>query len=187
MYKFKKEFENPIDIILSEMTLKTLPFFYNIGFTPNYLTTISLITGLLTSYLFYKKYFILSSLCFLISYCFDIMDGMFARKYKMTSKFGDYYDHFSDIIKSIILTLIFIKYNTLSNKMFNISMIITILLFFMMLLFFGCQEKLMKSKDNLLTSLNNLCINNLENKINILKYMGNGTIILWICILILLN
>ena len=57
----------------------------------------------------------------------------------------------------------------------------------MMLLFFGCQEKLMKSKGNFLTSLKNLCTNNLENKINILKYTGNGTIILWICILILLN
>ena len=59
--------------------------------------------------------------------------------------------------------------------------------FFMMLLFFGCQEKLMKSNDNFLTSLNKLCSNNLEKKINILKYAGNGTIILWICILILLN
>jgi len=40
------------------------------------------------------------------------MDGHYARKYKMTSKFGDLYDHIKDYtILALMLIIIFMRYN----------------------------------------------------------------------------
>jgi phosphatidylglycerophosphate synthase len=52
----------------------------------------------------------LSLVCLFLRQYFDYVDGIFARNFNQTSKFGDYYDHFSDIfifyIPFIIILLI---------------------------------------------------------------------------------
>jgi hypothetical protein len=69
------------------------PFFKKIGFTPNGITTLSLIFGIASAYYLYKGKIYMFALLYTISYFFDVMDGHFARKYKMVSKGGDYYDN----------------------------------------------------------------------------------------------
>jgi len=51
--------------------------------------------------LYEENQFALSAFSYLISYMFDCWDGYYARKYNMESKFGDYYDHVSDMFIGI--------------------------------------------------------------------------------------
>ena len=108
--KLSRELENPIDNIIYDKIENDLEFLKSLNFTPNILTTFSLITALLCIYNFYKDKFVIASLLWVVSYYFDCADGKFARKYNMVSKFGDYYDHGSDLIKGILLTyVIYVK------------------------------------------------------------------------------
>ena len=56
-------------------------------------------------------------LFFFISQVFDVFDGYLARRYNMSSKFGDYFDHIADAIKTILLFyILFIKYDLGHSK-----------------------------------------------------------------------
>ena len=69
--------------------------------TPNQITTMSLILGIMGSFLFLSsksEYRILGSLLFLISYIFDNCDGEVARFKNLTSNFGEKLDTFVDWI-----------------------------------------------------------------------------------------
>ena len=70
------------------------------------LTSLSLIITLIGIYLLNNQYYISSSILIFIGYYFDCADGLLARKYNMTSKFGDYYDHIRDHIKIILLFIV---------------------------------------------------------------------------------
>ena len=111
MYK-----EGFVDSIISLISEKTLPKFKKINFTPNGITTLSLIFGLLSVFLFYKKHYYSAALSYFISYIFDCTDGMYARKYNMVTKFGDYYDHIKDVIVYILLIVVFIIDKSISIK-----------------------------------------------------------------------
>ena len=71
----------------------------------------------------------LAAIFYIISYFFDCMDGCYARKYKMTSKFGDYYEHIVDWIRNLAVLLMII-YSCKCNN--SIIPIIVILIFFIM-------------------------------------------------------
>lgn len=68
-----------------------------------------------------------------------------ARKYKMYSSFGDYYDHISDIIKTIS-TLVVLYYID-SNKFYKIIPIL-VLVGIMMSVHMGCQELLYENNES---------------------------------------
>jgi len=87
------------------------PVFYKMGFTPNMITTLGNICTLIFIYYFLKKEFTFSAIFFFLSYFFDCLDGYVARSYNMTSEFGDFYDHISDGLKTIIFILLLIKMN----------------------------------------------------------------------------
>ena len=46
--------------------------------------------------------YIISAILYLTRYIFDCIDGFYARKYNMTTVFGDWYDHISDILINLI-------------------------------------------------------------------------------------
>ena len=54
MRKIDSDYENPIDNVLIDSGIKTLPFFKSIGFTPNLITTLSLIFGLISVFYLHK-------------------------------------------------------------------------------------------------------------------------------------
>ena len=122
--------------------IKTYPIYRKFNMTPNDLTTISLLLGLISIYFFYNKFFILSSLFYFLSYVYDVLDGNYARKYKMVSKFGDLYDHFKDITVNLLLLYVFYNNMTFKNhtNLVIFSFIITFILFITLNLHLGCQE-----------------------------------------------
>ena len=96
--KLPPEMEHPIDNLNINIGASLSPYFKNLNFTPNTLTTISLITGLLSVYYYTQQNYIYSAILFYISYMFDCWDGYYARRYQMISKFGDKYDHIKDVV-----------------------------------------------------------------------------------------
>ena len=98
MRKIPEESDNPIDNFILKIVDPLCPLFKALHFTPNGITTISLVFGLLSAYLLYKGHPYLFGITFFISYFFDCMDGYYARKYNMVTRFGDIYDHVKDIV-----------------------------------------------------------------------------------------
>jgi len=177
MRKIPKQYEDITDNQLLKLSEYVSPTFYNNGFTPNMITTLSNISAFIVIIFLIKSKFVLAGFFVMVAYFFDCLDGHYARKYKMTSKFGDFYDHISDCIKAIAIltTLYFIN----PSKFFKIIPILTIL-FFLMLSHLGCQEKYYnKNESDTLKFTKSLCpINeneNVEDKLKYTRYFGCGT------------
>tara|TARA_X000000368_G_C23029918_1_gene712027 strand:+ start:1474 stop:2034 length:561 start_codon:yes stop_codon:yes gene_type:complete len=132
------------DSIISDYILDTLPFWHNIGFTPNILTTLGFTSTSICLVLYYKSYILYSIFFLLLRWYFDYADGMLARKYKETSKFGDWYDHITDwIFFSGFLYITYLKSNT---KTFHISMLLIAGILFG--IHQGCIEKVNTQYNN---------------------------------------
>jgi len=180
MRKIECNCENPLDNILINICEYTCLYANKYKFTPNILTTISLIFCGISSVLLLNSYYYLAAFFYLISYYFDCMDGHYARKYNMVTKKGDYYDHFADITKVILI--LYILYSIDSKKFFKIIPFI-ILFMFLSFIHLGCQELYYdKLESHTLNIFKNLCPvydqNNKTSIINTLKitrYFGTGT------------
>lgn len=108
--KLPNHLECPFDILLYTIIEPLSNFFRELNFTPNMLTTISSIFGILSFYFLYKKKEGLFVGSLILYYLFDCLDGYYARKYGMCSKFGDYYDHVKDLIVAVtVLGLVFYR------------------------------------------------------------------------------
>ena len=196
--KLPKNLDNPIDNFILDYIVEPInPLFYKIGMTPNKLTGVSGIFGLLSVYCVYKSNYILASLLYAISYIFDCFDGNFARKYNMVTEFGDWFDHIKDNV--IVILLIIALYNTKKdNSIKIITFIIFIIFTTLTLLYVNEQERYYHSKnDNILKSeslekfgsvFKNLTDPNIppEDKLKYLRYFGCGSFNLYICLVILL-
>lgn len=192
--KFPNELDCPIDNFIIKYGSKMFPFYKTLNMNPNHLTTLSLVIGLLCIYAFKQQYFVISSILYFISYCYDVLDGNYARKYNMVTKFGDLYDHIKDISINILLLIIFYKYMTFRHhtKLVIFCLAITILLFITLNIHLGCQEIYVsnnnkKNISGFLSISKILCTKNIYNNLHILKYFGSGVFIIWISFLILVN
>lgn len=116
MRKIPSELENPFDNLCIDLGDFLSPLFRKLGLTPNNLTSVSLIMGLVSVHHYKKSNYVLSLTYFLLSYLFDCFDGFYARKYGMYSKFGDYYDHIKDIfVFGLLFYEIYKKYSKLEG------------------------------------------------------------------------
>ena len=118
--KLPAKYENPIDNFLVSIAEKLNPIFYNLGFNPNGITTLSLIFGILFNYYYFNKKYEMAATMMMISYFFDCMDGNFARTYNMQTKFGDYYDHIKDVLVMLVFAGILFLYNDDASLKFKI-------------------------------------------------------------------
>lgn len=75
-----------------------VPFFVRLRFSPNQVTFLSLITGLLASYLVFHRYFFWGTLIAIVAIIFDCCDGQVARLTGKTSPFGRGMDGLCDSI-----------------------------------------------------------------------------------------
>lgn len=177
--------ENPIDSNLVKICEKIAPTLRkNKSLTPNMITTLGLLIGLLTIYFLYREEYLISFILFWITYFFDCLDGYYARRYDMVTDFGDYYDHFRDIFITItIVIIIYLKLHNRAEK--NIFAIVLIVSTIFMLSHFGCQE-LNTSVDG-----SNDCLKIFsplikhKEYITYTKYVGCGTFILILSLFIL--
>ncbi len=196
MRKLPPELDNPIENIFVELGDHLSEYFRAIYLTPNDLTSVSFITGIYSVYLFTQKKYITSAIFYMISFAFDCFDGNYARKYNMTTKFGDYYDHISDwIINGAIIFLIIKKYLKLQNN--NLKKYVPLALIpitILMSIHFGCQEKYYNGdseKNEFLAYSKPMCpVDNrdeLEKTLKFSRFFGPGTFTLSICLIILFS
>lgn len=194
MRKLPGKFENPIDHLLISHIDSIKSHFYKLGFTPNILTTFSLLSHLLSMYFFVnnqKYYTVYSVIFFGLAYYFDCFDGHFARSYNMVTIFGDYYDHVSDWFKGLLFFwLIYVYF----KPYFYVSMAALMSVGFLTMIHMSCQENYYSNygdtSDTLHLLTKYMCPTHYFNVdigkcLNITKYFGCGTYIL-VSILVLI-
>lgn len=192
--KLDDKYENPIDVLSYKLCEIVDPAFAAVKATPNHITTISLIFGLLCVYYMNPKHKNkqLAFACYWLSFFFDCLDGYHARKHKMLSKVGDMYDHYSDMIKHILIY--YMLYINLTKKKFIYFNLIVGIVFIGLLVQMGCQEKKYeekigssqaKCKSGYLGMFKLLCTNP-EVVTKYSKFFGVGTITLIFSIFILM-
>ena len=195
MTKLDPKYENPIDNIMYKISGQIEPFFKSIHSTPNNITTLSLICGLLCVYFLnneenVNKY--LAFIFYLLAFLFDCLDGYYARKNNMMSKLGDMYDHYKDI--TIHILIYYTLYNRLSKPNFMVFNLLLVIIGTGLSVQMGCQEK--KYEDTIgsdnanvnsgfLGSFKLLC-KNPNSTMKITRYFGVGTITLLFALFILL-
>ena len=188
--KLPSYYDDPVDLFYKKYIDILNPIFKKAEITPNMITSISFFFGLLTCYLFYKSYYVLSGLSYIISYFFDTMDGYFARIYGMGSVFGSYYDSISDNV--VVLIILYLFYNKNGYIKYWIKpAIFLILLFFALGCIYqmSCQEKYTKKtkEENVsdgLAFLNNVKCKDFEH-MKYSRYFGSGVCTLVVSILIM--
>ena len=184
--KLPHEYENPLDnIVMYIAEVLNVYMFHPLSFTPNMITTLSLMTGLASCYFLYISAYTSSAILFVLAYILDCADGNYARRYNMVSSFGDIYDHVSDIIKCVaILVVILLKPLSILQRITIIAL--GIILYTLTLFHLACQEKVYDKPDGneFLASMTQLCTS--KDNIIFTRYFGCGTFILYITIIILL-
>jgi len=70
--------------------------FVRLRITPNQISTLALLAGIVCAYLFFQRRFVLGSLFLLLSAIFDLVDGSVARKTNAHTNFGAVFDWIVD-------------------------------------------------------------------------------------------
>lgn len=182
--KIDRNLENPIDNIIIDLCEALNPLWKKLEFTPNTLTFFSLVLGVYGLYIIYtKKQYKLGATLFLIAYILDCADGNYARKYKMYSKFGDYFDHIGDLIKHILMFLL-ILILPISTPIKIFILVLLGILVLLLNIHLGAQQCFAKGDTSVLDNLKFLCRK--KEDIKFLRYFGVGTFEL-VVFLILFN
>ena len=185
LFKVDPKYLHPIESFVYITLNKYVHYLRPYNITPNQLTTFNIIASILSAYYLHNNKKLLAIIFFIISYIFDCADGLYARKYKMVSKFGDYYDHISDFVQYLLYVyILFGKYNLGNYKI----VIVTLLLYLILhISYLGCMEKIYapKSNDTLSFSKRFCFFNNHKEGVNKLKYFGSPTGLLLVCFIIL--
>jgi phosphatidylglycerophosphate synthase len=181
--KISSKYLDPIDNKLYDLSFVLGKYFYKLHFTPNMITTISLVFALIGIYNIHITNYKTGAVLFFINYFFDCMDGSYARTYNMTSKFGDIYDHISDWIKVSLLIITFITLD-IKFKIKIIIGIISVILLVTTSIQIGLEEKIKNSDSGILTFFKNISINYDTQYIHYFKYLGSGVTNLIVCLII---
>ena len=185
LYKVDLKYLHPFESYVYRTLNDYLHYLKPYNVTPNQLTTCNIIASILSAYCLYNNQKYLAIIFFIVSYILDCSDGLYARKYKMVSKFGDYYDHISDLVQYLLYAyILFGKYN-----LWNYKIIILLLLVYIILhiSYLGCMEKIYASKsNNSLSFSKQFCFfYNSKEGVNKLKYFGSPTGLFLVCFIIL--
>lgn len=178
--KIPKELDNPIDSMLYSLSDDIAPYFKKLNYTPNGITTLSLIFGIAGLYHMYHREMLPFIIYIFLSFFCDCFDGAYARKYNMVTVNGDKYDHYKDFV--VIFISLYILYDRYNITSYPILMIIMAVMFVLQIMFIGCQEKLQSKADksdslafaDYITPSKEKCKNNMQ----YLRYFGPGTIVL---------
>ena len=189
--KIPAELDNPIDTIIYNHIDEQLDLFKKLGLTPNLITTISLICGLSSVYSVHKDNYIIGAILWFLAYYFDCADGKMARKFKMTSEFGDVYDHASDIIKHILLFyVLYKKLNCVNSQLKLTAIIILFIIIILTCAQIGCQEKLIqklnKNESSTLSFTTKFVFVDCKTQMKYTRYFGPATITLYLILVMLL-
>ena len=126
MRKIDESIENPIDNFLYIFVEIIAPYAHKAGLSPNMITTLSVVFSIISIYYLYNRFFVLAIILYILSYFCDCLDGYVARKYNMISKWGDMYDHISDVVSFVLYNIVLYLIN---SRLF--FMVLPIILFFL--------------------------------------------------------
>ena len=169
MGKLPSYLSDPFETLLYNISNLIIPILYKLKFTPNIVTTIGNIIGIMALYFLYcNNIYIFIILC-IIRQLFDCMDGEMARKYKLTSKFGDIYEHVSDI--TFFIFILIITLSKIKNKFkYSICLIIIGIGFFG---YWSCESEFTSSTSEFQLG-KQLCRNKSEKLLKFFRYTGAG-------------
>jgi phosphatidylglycerophosphate synthase len=184
--KVTSDLENPIDAWILRHSARLLPALRRTGHTPNLLTTYSFLCGLGAVWCLREESVVGFVVFFAASYFFDCLDGQFARRYKMTSVFGDLYDHATDLIvyALIVLTVVQRRPAALTHP---VTLTIAALALVGLLVNIGCQQHLHHRNNpdrqwETLDALQCLCLH--ADLVKLTRFMGYATFNLLTVVLI---
>ena len=184
--KIPEHMDNPFDSLILSYIDPISDILRNCSphIIPNMITTVGLFVGIASIYCLEKEYYVYAFGLYLLCYFFDCLDGHYARKYNMVTRFGDYYDHFRDLFVNVSVGCLIWK--KLETKELRDVYIISIIIFGLgVLSHLGCQEQ------NSQLAENNDCLSLLKPLIKhkeyiyYTRYSGNGTFIIFLSIFIL--
>lgn len=182
MRKLPAELDNPIDNVMlwccSDSLMERL---YKAGVTPNMITTVGNIFRGLSLYFLFSQATgskVLFVILYIFGYYFDCLDGHFARKYNMCTKFGDFYDHFSDIAFWLGILYYLLFYSTLPTSPYYYRAM-TLLIAFLGLTFvhFGCQQQYIDGSGEFLDVCQTIC--GRKEWLYWSRYFGSGSLIVF--------
>ena len=101
--------DDPVDVLIHLATDPLLPVLRACGHTPNVLTTYSFLCGLAACWALYHRCLRLYAVLFGLAYVFDCMDGRLARAYGLSSRYGDLYDHITDVLVLLLLVAVVLR------------------------------------------------------------------------------
>lgn len=90
--------------LVNEALNPLLRLLYLINAKPNQITSTGILIGILALISYYYS-FTISIVLFAAAFLCDLLDGAYARKYKMTTKFGAFYDSLMDRIVEMLFIL----------------------------------------------------------------------------------
>ncbi len=120
------KYKSPLENIYYKVADNVSPIFYKLKFTPNIISYFSFYFFLISLMFLFNGLPIIFVLIFNLSYFLDCLDGQFARKYNLSSKFGCYLDHSLDIIKSVIIIAILVIFKIQIVSLFLICVLFVI-------------------------------------------------------------
>jgi phosphatidylglycerophosphate synthase len=176
MRKLPRELDDVVDNVLLDICEWVAPFFKATGHTANMLTIYSIICGLLYMKAIREGKFVHFAAYYGISYFFDCLDGYYARRYHMVSKFGEYLDHIKDnTFMALTWYILFTSFPSIT-KHFHIFIFLFFL--FLLALHTGCQQKYynkrhLRSSEETLDLFQGLCKD--EADLRWTRYFGCGT------------
>ncbi|MBU3904659.1 MAG: CDP-alcohol phosphatidyltransferase family protein [Nanoarchaeota archaeon] len=130
------KFNNP------ELRRKLLnPFVIDIN--PNIITVLAFVAALFAGLFFYYNYIYIGVFFVLLNGFFDILDGEIAKRYKRTSKLGDFLDHVFDRFSDIAI-LLGITLSSYVPEIYGYSLIVMTLL----VSYLGTQAQALMLKRN---------------------------------------
>jgi len=137
----------------------------------------------------WKEMYILASIIYMLGYFFDVLDGYYARLYKMVSVYGDILDHGKDTLVTISMIIVIIFHSKIPTYVKVIYLISISVLGILTIIYSGCQETYYHKGHNrgkghdAMAILKNLCTIDAENKLHWLRWGGTGTFAVFIMIL----
>jgi phosphatidylglycerophosphate synthase len=140
--------ECPVDVLLLGAIDTHLDYYERAKISPNAVTTCSIVCGIYSAYCILHRRFTHGALFFAAAYYFDCVDGKLARKFNKVTVFGDYYDHFGDLFK---LVIVMYAIHRVKPKAFRRVRHWFLLLATGMLLHLGVQERLYTATDSAAT------------------------------------
>ena len=177
-----------VDGFVTSSILPTIPFWKRVGFTPNNLTFLGMISSGLCVWFLHTRNPAAAILFLLVRWYCDYADGLLARRYNLTSTFGDWFDHVVDVLFfiGVVVVLVLSEYKKGTGNwcLDNLRIILLSVLLAFTAAFVvqtGCVErrhnpvKANNKQETSISRLRILCPAVLE---PVLKFFDNGTLYL---------